>query len=83
MERDINRVVIDAESFVTTFADGGRTPREVRVRPSGDDAKAIKIWVDLGPGVNEAACDAWAEAAKAALAKVTTGYSVEVRAESI
>lgn len=84
METDINRVAIEVELIVNGFADAaGRKAREVRVHPSGDDAQAIKVWADLGPGVDDAACDAWADAVKTALAKATTGYTVEVRAESL
>lgn len=80
---DINQAVVEAERLVTGFTDGGKQAREVRVRPSGDDADHIKVWVDLGPGVDDDACAAWAERARAALAKAIGAYTVEVRAESL
>lgn len=80
---DINQAVAEIEALVGAFTSGGHTPREVKVRPSGDDADHVKVWVDLGAGVDDAACDAWAAACKAALAKAAHGFQVEVRAESL
>ena len=80
---DINQAAAEVERFVTTFASGGRTPREVRVHPSGDDADHIKVWVDLGPGVDDAACHAWAEACKGGAGKLIGEFTIEVRAESL
>ena len=81
---DINQATDAVERFVTSFSDASkRTAKELKVRPSGDDATHIKVWVDLGPGVDDAACHAWAEACKAAVTEVTGEYTVEVRAESL
>ena len=81
---DINQAAAAVERFVATFADADqRTAREVRVRPSGDDADHIKVWVDLGPGVDDAGCDAWAAACKGAAAAAAGAFTVEVRAESL
>ena len=81
---DINQATDAVERFVTGFTDASkRAAREIKVRPSGDDPSHIKVWVDLGPGVDDAACHAWAEACKAAVTKVTGEFTVEVRAESL
>ncbi len=81
---DINQAVVELEGLVTGFADeSGQRAHEVRVRPSGDDATVIKIWVDLGPGVDEAACAAWAAACKQAVAEAAASYTLEVRVESL
>lgn len=81
---DINQAAEAVERFVATFADAAkRTPREVRVRPSGDDADHIKVWVDLGPGIDDAACDAWAAACKTAAAATAGEWKLEIRAESL
>jgi hypothetical protein len=81
---DINQAVAAVEGFVTGFVDAaGHQPVEVRTRPSGDDADHIKVWVDLGAGVNDAACDAWAAACKAAANQLAGRFTLEVRAESL
>lgn len=81
---DINRAAAAVEEFVTGYVDGhGRQAREVRVRPSGDDPTHIKVWVDLGPGVDDAACAAWAKACGSAAATAAEGFQLEVRAESL
>ena len=81
---DINQAADAVERFVTGFTDASkRAAREIKVRPSGDDADHVKVWVDLGAGVDDAACDAWAAACKAALARAAHGFQVEVRAESL
>ena len=69
---DINQDAVEVERLVQAFADAkGTQAREVRVRPSGDDAEAIKVWVDLRPGHDDDACARWADACKAALSKAT------------
>jgi hypothetical protein len=80
---DINQATAEVEALVTAFQSSGHAAREVRVRPSGDDADHIKVWADLGPGVDDAACDAWAAACKAAIASTVGAFQVEVRAESL
>lgn len=81
---DINQAAAAVEEFVTGFADrAGKRAREVRVRPSGDDAQAIKVWADLGPGADDAACRAWAAELEAAAGTVAAGYTLEVRVESL
>jgi hypothetical protein len=81
---DINEAAVAVEGLVNGFADkAGKKAREVRVRPSGDDAQAIKVWVDLGPGVSETACATWATELKASIGKAAAGYTLEVRVESL
>lgn len=81
---DINQAVVEVEGLVTAFADAaGQRALEVRVRPSGDDAQVIKVWVDLGPGVDEAACASWAAACKQAIGAAAGSYALEVRVESL
>lgn len=81
---DINLVSAAIDSFVHAFQHGGASPREVQVRPSGDDVDVIKVWVDLGP--TNVDHEGWARACEAAIEKGvpgTTGYRVVVRAESL
>ena len=84
---DINQAVVALEGLVTEFADeSGLRAREVKVRPSGDDAKAIKIWVDLGPGVDEETCARWGSACRLSVGKLAgeaAGFTLEVRVESL
>jgi len=80
---DINEAVIAIEHFVTAFTDRGYQAREVRVRPSGDDARVIKVWTDLGPNVDGAACAAWAAALESAVTALAGGYALEIRVESL
>ncbi|MFN0251057.1 MAG: hypothetical protein ACKV2T_29550 [Kofleriaceae bacterium] len=81
---DINLVAAAVESFVHAFQFAGEKPREVQVRPSGDDVDVIKVWVDLGPTKTD--LDAWAAACEADVVKNVPGatrYRVVVRAESL
>lgn len=81
---DINQAAVEVEGLVTTFADAsGKKAREVRVHPSGDDFDHIKVWVDLGPGVDDHACASWATAFEQVVTAAVTGYKIEVRAESL
>jgi hypothetical protein len=81
---DINLVAAAIDSFVRAYKADEATPREVQVRPSGDDVDVIKVWVDLGP--TKVDHDAWATALEAAIGTNVPGakdYSVVVRAESV
>lgn len=81
---DINLVSAAIDSFVHAFQHQGASPREVQVRPSGDDVDVIKVWVDLGPTTVDP--HAWAHACEADIAKNVPGaasYRVVVRAESV
>jgi hypothetical protein len=81
---DINTAAQQVETFLAGYVgDGGKQAKEVRVRPSGDDAGTIKVWVDLGGGVADAACDAWAAKCKHDATAAAGGFTLEVRAESI
>lgn len=80
----INETAAAIEDFVRAYrADDDVTPREVQVRPSGDDIDVIKVWVDLGAAAVDA--ETWARACEAAIAKTIPGASafrVVVRAET-
>lgn len=81
---DINLVSAAIDSFVRAYRADDSAPREVQVRPSGDDVDVIKVWVDLGPA--KADHDAWATALEAAIQKSVPGaahYRIVVRAESV
>ncbi len=81
---DINLVAAAIDSFVRAFQHEGASPREVQVRPSGDDVDVIKVWVDLGATTVDH--DAWAAACEAAIGAgvpAAPDYHVVVRAESV
>lgn len=81
---DINQAAQQVETFLAGYTGaGGKQAKEVRVRPSGDDAGTIKVWVDLGGGVDEKTCDAWAAQCKTDAAAAAGSFTLEVRAESI
>ncbi|MEZ4404198.1 MAG: hypothetical protein R3B06_29520 [Kofleriaceae bacterium] len=81
---EMNQAVAAVEALVAGFRGAlAGPPREVRVRPSGDAPDHIKVWADLGPGVDAAACAAWAAACKEAVAVAAAPWAVEVRAESL
>jgi hypothetical protein len=81
---DINEAAQKVEAFLASYAGHGkRTAKEVRVRPSGDDYDAIKVWVDLGSGVSDADCEAWAAQCTKDAAGVSGGFELQVRAESL
>jgi hypothetical protein len=84
MSTDINLVAAAVESHVRAFQFGDVSPREVQVRPSGDDVDVIKIWVDLGPTTID--LEEWARACEVDVEKNVPGvtdYRVVVRAESV
>jgi hypothetical protein len=81
---DINLVAAAVEGHVHAFQFAGEKPREVQVRPSGDDVDVIKVWVDLGP--TKIDLEAWASACEADVTKNVPGathYRVVVRAEAL
>lgn len=81
---DINQASQQVEEFLAAYVGhGGRQARETRVHPSGDDAGAIKVWVDLGGGVSDDDCHAWAARCTADAAAAAAGFALEVRAESL
>jgi len=83
-EADINQVVRALEEFLAGYQGaGGTAAKEVRVRPSGDDYDVVKVWVDLGPGVDDEACVAWARQCERDGAELATGFTLQVRAESL
>jgi hypothetical protein len=83
---DINAAVAEVEAFVTTYVGaGGLGAKELQVRPSGDDADVIKVWVDLGAagaGVDVHAWGAACEAAIRAAVPSATAFRLQVRVET-
>lgn len=81
---DINQASQMVETFLSGYVGaGGRKAKEVRVHPSGDDASHIKVWVDLGPNVDDKACEAWAAQFQSDAKAAASGFTLEVRAESL
>ncbi len=81
---DINQAVQKVEAFLTSYAGhGGKKAKEIRVRPSGDDQNEIKVWVDLGGGVSDDACEAWAAQCAKDAAASAGSFQLHVRAESL
>lgn len=81
---DINETALKVEEFMAGYTGhGGRKPKEVRVRPSGDDFGVIKIWVDLGAGVSDAICAAWAKQCEKDVLPHAGEYQLHIRAESL
>ncbi len=81
---DINQASQKVETFLAGYVGaGGKKAKEVRVHPSGDDATHIKVWVDLGPGVDDQTCDAWAAQFKTDAKAAAGSFTLEVRAESL
>lgn len=81
---DINQAAQKVEELLASYVGaGGKQAKEVRVRPSGDDATTIKIWVDLGSGVSDDVCDAWAAQLTKDAAAAAGTFTLEVRAESL
>ncbi len=81
---DINEAAQQVEAFLTSYVGhGGKQAKEIRVHPSGDDAGAIKIWVDLGGGVSDDACGAWATQCQQDAAAAGASFELQVRAESL
>lgn len=81
---DITQAAQKVEEFLTGYrGDGGRAAKEVRVRPSGDDAGTIKIWVDLGGGISDDDCATWAAQCQRDAAAAAGPFTLEVRAESL
>lgn len=81
---DINQATQKVEEFLASYAGhGGKKAKEIRVRPSGDDANEIKIWVDLGGGVTDHACEEWAAQCAKDAAASAGSFQLHVRAESL
>ena len=66
MTADINATATAIEAFAQHYIAAGVAPKEVQVRPSGDDVNVIKIWIDLGPNA-KVDVQAWAEDLKVAI----------------
>jgi hypothetical protein len=82
----INEAAVAVETFLTSYEGrGGRTPREIRSHPSGDDMNAIKVWVNLGSAAESDDLEAWCKDAEAAIRKaVDVGtLTLEMRADAL
>jgi hypothetical protein len=82
---DINAVCPEVEAFLATYKAGGLSPVEAQVRPSGDDADVIKVWVDLGAAGIGTDAAAWGDACEAAIRAAVpsvAGFRVQVRVET-
>lgn len=81
---DINQASQQVEGFLASYVGaGGKQAKEIRVHPSGDDTGAIKVWADLGGGVSDEACHAWAAQCAKDAAGAAGSYTLDVRAESL
>ena len=79
----INETETAVEAFVRTYVALGVTPKDVQVRPSGDDVDVIKVWIDLGTTTVDPR--AWAHACEAAIKAAipsSTAFRIAVRAEA-
>jgi hypothetical protein len=83
---DINAAATAIHELLATYVGpGGLKPVGYQVRPSGDDADVIKVWIDLGAAGKAHDTAAWAKAVEAAIAKSVpsaAGARVQVRVES-
>ena len=87
MSADINATATAIEVFVQRYIAAGVAPKEIQVRPSGDDLDVIKIWIDLGPNAN-VDVQAWAHDLKVAVLEniaeaAAFELSVRVEAEAV
>lgn len=81
---DINQAAQKVEEFLASYAGhGGKKAKEIRVHPSGDDQNEIKVWVDLGAGVGDDVCEAWAAQCQKDAAAAAGSFALHVRAESL
>lgn len=81
---DINQAAQKVEEFLASYVGhGGKKAKEIRVHPSGDTKNEIKVWVDLGGGVDDDACDAWAAQCQKDAAAAAGSFTLNVRAESL
>lgn len=81
---DINQAAQKVEAFLGSYAGhGGKKAKEIKVHPSGDAQNEIKVWVDLGGGVSDADCDAWAAQCAKDAAAAAGSFQLHVRAESL
>jgi len=79
----INETATAIEAFVRTYSALGVSPKDVQVRPSGDDVDVIKVWIDLGTATADPR--AWAHACEAAIKAAipsSTAFAIAVRVEA-
>lgn len=83
MTADINTTALEVEEFVRGYIAAGIAPKDLQVRPSGDDVDVIKVWIDLGAANVDT--QAWAEDCEAAIVKAIPGaaaFKIAVRVEA-
>ena len=84
---DINEAVVAIEAFLDQYkSDTKWNAEEIRVRTSGDDMNAIKIWFGFPAGTSDSDLDSLKQAAidalKAAHSELSS-FTLEVRAETL
>ncbi|MBA3453871.1 MAG: hypothetical protein H0T42_12320 [Deltaproteobacteria bacterium] len=83
MTADINTTATAIEAFVQHYIAAGVAPKEVQVRPSGDDLDVIKVWIDLGSAKVDV--QAWARECEIAIEQHVpdaAAFQIAVRVES-
>jgi hypothetical protein len=81
---DINATATAIEAFAQHYIAAGVAPKEVQVRPSGDDVNVIKVWIDLGQHA-KVDVQAWAHDLKIAIAErfpESAAFELSVRVEA-
>ena len=84
MTTDINATATAIEAFVQHYIAAGVAPREVQVRPSGDEVDVIKVWIDLGANA-KVDVQAWAHDLKIAIRQNiadSAAFELSVRVEA-
>ena len=84
---DINRAVAVIDEYLEKYraAHPGRAPVEARVNPSGDEAGAIKLWLNFGPDVAEDQLPALEQELRDALLEAhpeVKGFKLAVRSQA-
>jgi hypothetical protein len=80
---DINATSAAIEAFMVRYIAAGVAPKEVQVRPSGDDVDVIKVWIDLGAAKVDV--QAWAHDCEVAIKENVLdakAFQLAVRVES-
>lgn len=83
MTANINAIAARIEAFVRHYIAAGVAPKEVQVRPSGDDVDVIKVWIDLGPAKVD--MQVWARECELAIKEHIAGasaFQLSVRVEA-
>ena len=79
---NISDAAITIEKFFESYKSDDWAPVEIRVRPSGDNVNAIKIWFDFeGSDDKDALKDKAIAALSAAHKDIADAFDLEARAE--